>query len=312
MDRRQVILAGAAAASMATLGGAGQAQQPSPGDQNLRAPFPQGGPRPDPYLGKKKVLFVAYTSTGQQTAHEASTTRSMAVLSEALRRAGFAVFLHTDTKNITKGEVWGTGDYAKGGKKQSRGRNIDFFDGIIFYVNGEPDLNDEGRRALLSFLRDDGKGLVGIHTATSAGYYWPEYGKMIGGYFDNHPWNIVDAKVIVERPDFPGMQAFVAHPRVTDEMYAMTAEPFSRQDVDVLMRLDPASVDMKNPQVHRNDADLPQAWIKNYGKGRVFYSALGHPESSWDDPRVVEMYVEAAKWATGVTTYQVRPHPRPA
>lgn len=270
---------------------------------------PPRGPRPDPYAGKTKVLFIADTSTGNQVAHD-STSHAMAAMEGVLRKNNLVVFLRTDMKAITKGEVWGAGDYAQGGKKQSKGRNLDFFDVVVFYVNGEPALDAQQHKDLLAFI-SEGKGFVGIHTATAAGYAWPDYGRMIGGYFDNHPWNIVDSTVIVERPDFPGMAGFVANPQVRDEMYAMTPEPYSRKDADVLMRLDTSKLDMANPQVHRTDGDFPQAWIKTYGKGRVFYSALGHPDAAWDDPRVQTMYLEAIKWAAGLTPYAVRPHPLP-
>jgi type 1 glutamine amidotransferase len=49
-----------------------------------------------------------------------------------------------------------------------------------------------------------------------------------------------------------------------------------------------------------------------YGKGRVFYSTLGHTEESWDDPDVRKMYFEAIKWVLGMTEGSVASHPRPA
>ena len=45
-----------------------------------------------------------------------------------------------------------------------------------------------------------------MHSATITFTSWPEYGEMIGGYFDEHPWGTFDAPIIVEDPDFPGMQ----------------------------------------------------------------------------------------------------------
>lgn len=310
VDRRRVLLSAAAAA--ASLGGGALAQPPggqAPAGQAGGPGGPPRVPRPDPYAGKTKVLFIADTSTGNQVAHD-GTTHAMAAMELAARRTSdVAMFLHTDMRLVSKDEVWGAGDYAKGGKKQSRGRNLDFFDVVVMYVNGEPNLDDRRRQDLLDFIGKDGKGFVGVHTATSAGYYWPEWGQMIGGYFDNHPWGVVDSTVIVERPEFPGMAGFVADPRVRDEMYAMTAEPFSRKNVDVLMRLDTSKLDMTNPQIHRTDGDFPQAWVKNYGKGRVFYSALGHPDAAWDDPRVQTMYLEAIRWAAGKIAYTPRPHP---
>ena len=67
------------------------------------------------------------------------------------------------------------------------------------------------KKDLLSFVHDDGKGFVGVHSAIDTFYKWPEYGEMIGGYFNDHPWGVFDAPVIVEDPEFPGMQAFRAN-----------------------------------------------------------------------------------------------------
>jgi type 1 glutamine amidotransferase len=65
----------------------------------------------------------------------------------------------------------------------------------------------------------------------------------------------------------------------------------------VLARLDASKLDLKAPLVHRKDADFPVAWTKSYGKGRVFYSTLGHPRELWDTPWLQQMYFEALKWA---------------
>jgi len=54
------------------------------------------------------------------------------------------------------------------------------------------------------------------------------------------------------------------------------------------------------------------AYSKMYGKGRVFYSTLGHTPESWDDPDIQKMYFEAIRWALGMTEGSTTPHPRPA
>jgi type 1 glutamine amidotransferase len=53
---------------------------------------------------------------------------------------------------------------------------------------------------------DEGKGFIGIHSATITFTKWPAYGEMICGYFDEHPWGTIAAPVIVEDPAFPGMK----------------------------------------------------------------------------------------------------------
>ena len=49
-----------------------------------------------------------------------------------------------------------------------------------------------------------------------------------------------------------------------------------------------------------------------YGKGRVYYSTLGHPKDNWDDPRLQKMYTEAIKWAMGLESADITPQPAPA
>ena len=159
-------------------------------------------------------------------------------------------------------------------------------------------------------MAKQGKGFIGIHTATATAYSWPEYGEMLGGVFDNHPWMITDAKVIIERPDFPAMKGWKTGMTFRDEHYQMKLNPYSRDKVDVLARIDPGSVDLKAPMVHRADADFPVAWIKSYGKGRVFYTGLGHTDASWDDPRIRSMMREAVTWAI-IGGQEPRPHPLP-
>jgi len=75
----------------------------------------------------------------------------------------------------------------------------------------------------------------------------------------------------------------------------------------VLAHLDASKLDLKNPRVHRTDGDFPVAWAKMYGKGRVFYSTLGHATESWDNPQLQKMYFEAIKWAMGLTDGETRP-----
>ena len=94
-----------------------------------------------------------------------------------------------------------------------------------------------------------------------------------------------------------------------DEIYQI--KNFSRENVRVLMRLDSSKLDLNNPRVHREDLDFAVTWAKMYGKGRVYYSTLGHVEQNWDDPRLQKMYVEAIRWATGMVDADVTPRPAP-
>jgi type 1 glutamine amidotransferase len=96
---------------------------------------------------------------------------------------------------------------------------------------------------------------------------------------------------------------------VHDEIYQI--KDFSRDRVRVLMRLDESKIDLQRRNVKRADKDFAVTWVRNYGKGRVFYSTLGHREDSWDRKDVQTMWLEAVKWAMGLTQGDATPRPRP-
>jgi type 1 glutamine amidotransferase len=182
-------------------------------------------------------------------------------------------------------------------------------DAIFFLGHREIALDDSQKAELLSFVKDDGKGFVAAHTATTAFLTWPEFGEMIGGRYDGHPWGSATGTIINEDPSFPATRHFGAAPfTFTDEFYQ--AKDYSRDKLRVLLRLDVSKMP-PNDEVHRTDGDFPLVWAKMYGKGRVFYSALGHAASTWDDRDIDQMYFEAIKWAMGLTDADVTPRALP-
>ena len=118
---------------------------------------------------------------------------------------------------------------------------------------------------LLSFIHDDGKGFIGVHSATITFTEWPEYGEMIGGYFDEHPWGTFDAPLIVEDPAFQECSSGRAHSCCGTKSTSCATIPANK--VRVLMRLDPSKLDLSNPKVHRTDRDFAVTWVRAYGKG---------------------------------------------
>jgi uncharacterized protein len=158
---------------------------------------------------------------------------------------------------------------------------------------------DESQKAdFLSFIRDDGKGFIGIHSATITFVSWPEYGKLIGGYFDGHPWGEFQAPLVVEDATFPGMKYLTKSFTMKDEIYQI--KDFSRDNVRVLLRLDADKVDLSKKGIHRKDKDFAVVWAKNYGKGRVLYNGLGHTQEVWDRPDIQKMWVEMVQWSMGI------------
>jgi len=81
--------------------------------------------------------------------------------------------------------------------------------------------------------------------------------------------------------------------------------------VRVLLSMDASKLDLQRKGVKRTDRDFAIAWIRKYGNGRVFYSTLGHREDSWDRPDVQKMWLEAVKWAMGMTEADAMPRPKP-
>ena len=243
-----------------------------------------------------KRLLVLGEEKGYR--HEA-VSHAMATIERLGRESGLWVTtIRTDTEVLTKQKL------------EYNAKNLNDFDAVLFYTGGELEMKPEQKASLLSFVHDDGKGFIGVHSATITFTSWPEYGEMIGGYFDEHPWVTFDAPIIVEDPNFPGMQPWPKSFILKDEIYQM--KDYSRDKVRVLMRLDASKLDLNNPHVHRKDRDFAVTWAKTYGKGRVFYSTLGHVEQNWDDPRFQKMYLEAIKWAMGLVDADVTPRPLPA
>jgi len=203
--------------------------------------------------------------------------------------------IRTDTEALTKNKL------------EYNARNLNDFDAVLFFTGGELEMDAQQKTDFLSFVRDDGKGFVGVHSATITFTEWPEFGELIGGYFDEHPWGTFEAPILVEDPSFPGMQPWPHSFLLRDEVYQI--KNYSRDKVRVLMRLDPAKLDLKNKKVHRTDGDFAVTWAKSFGRGRVFYSSLGHVSENWDDPRLQKMYSEAIKWALGLTEANATPRP---
>jgi uncharacterized protein len=225
----------------------------------------------------------------------------------------FDTYIHTDIQLLTKHPIVfpETSTVPDVHGNDVNYKTLNDFDAIFFYGIGELELTDQQKTDLLSFIKEDGKGFIGCHTAITAFYKWPEYGEMIGGYFDDHPWTTFDAPIIVEDTKFPAMKAFPREFTVRDEIYQV--KNFSRDRVRVLARLDETKLDFtNNTRVHRADKDFAVAWARDYGKGRVFYSTFGHTDESWDDPRMQTMWLEAIKWGMGLTKADATPRPRPA
>jgi uncharacterized protein len=185
-------------------------------------------------------------------------------------------------------------DYTQDSRSVINDENLKKYDAVFFYTTGELPLSDAQKSDLLAFVKS-GKGFGGSHCATDTFYKWKEYGELIGAYFDGHPWH-EKIRVIVEDKKHGATKHLGDSFEITDEIYQFRT-PYARDKVHVLMKLDMDSV--KN-QGKRKDGDNALSWTHEYGKGRVFYTALGHREEVWNDPRFQQHVIGGLRYMFGM------------
>lgn len=161
---------------------------------------------------------------------------------------------------------------------------------------------------LMAFIKS-GKGFVGIHAATDTCYEWKEYGKMINGYFDGHPWNantLVSIKVEPGEENHPLVAMFEGRNIEFPEEIYQLKDPYDSKAVHMLLRLDTGKTDMTLKGIKRTDGDFGISWARNWDKGRVFYSSLGHNHEIYWNPKVLRHYLAGIQWALGDYQVEVR------
>jgi type 1 glutamine amidotransferase len=169
---------------------------------------------------------------------------------------------------------------------------LEGYQGVVFYTTGELGID---REALIDFVKGGG-GFAGIHSATDTLYKYAPYGELVGGYFDGHPWH-EKVTIRVEDRQHPATAHLGESFELTDEIYQF--RDWDRSKLHVLLSLDAAKVDLTRKGVKRTDRDFGLAWTDTLGKGRVFYTALGHREEVWADPRFLTHLVNGIAWTVG-------------
>jgi type 1 glutamine amidotransferase len=179
-----------------------------------------------------------------------------------------------------------------------------FFNNTVGNLFEDPAL----RQSLIEFVYSGG-GLMGVH-GTSVAFTkwpgaiedWPEFGIMLGGRGANHKANDEHVFLKVEDPTHPITQPFGGDFDYRDEFFRVH-EPYSRNRVRVLLSIDTAKTDMTQTpslgKVERADNDYALAWVRQYGRGRVFYCGFAHHPSVFWDPKMLQFYLAAAQFALG-------------
>lgn len=190
------------------------------------------------------------------------------------------------------------------------------FDAFVFYTTGDltkdskdgsPNMSPEGKIAFLDAIKN-GKGFVGFHSAadTFHGTGWkhsellraPEevstpdpYHVMLGGEFIMHGKQNEKVSLRVIDDKFPGAAGFkdVAFP---EEWYSL--KMFSK-DLHAILVQD--TTQMKDAAYKRNS--YPETWLRMHGKGRVFYTSMGHRPDVWANDLFRTLIIGGLNWATG-------------
>ncbi len=156
--------------------------------------------------------------------------------------------------------------------------NLSRYDALIIYANHEKIAPDQ-EKALLDFV-DGGKGLVVLHCGSFCFLNSPKYIALVGGQFKSHGGEVF--QTVIDKPEHPalkGVESFEAW----DETYTHTK---LSDDKLVLMHRD------------ENGRAEPWTWVREQGKGRVFYTASGHDERVFGNPAFHKLVIAGIRWAT--------------
>lgn len=163
------------------------------------------------------------------------------------------------------------------------------------------------RKSLLDYVSGGG-GIVAYHFASGANRHWKEFHELLGATFTGHPWN-EEVGVAVEEPDHPLVAALAGKDfRLADEIYQF-GDPYSRDRLRVLLSIDTSTTNMGVKWIQREDNDFALAWVKSHGKGRVFFTSLGHRTELFWNPVLLQLYLDAIQFATGDLDAPTAPRP---
>ena len=163
---------------------------------------------------------------------------------------------------------------------------------LALFTIGETPFNPDQQRTILENVRSGRTSIVAIHSATDACYSWPEYGALVGGRFDGHPWTQTFTADVLD-PSHPACAHLGSEWRWHDEVYQFRD---LRSDARVLLRVRPGELDLSATGAREPEFGYPLAWCFNEGKGRVFSTSLGHFPLAWESPQYLKHLAGGLSW----------------
>lgn len=218
------------------------------------------------------VTQVAPYRDGPAGVH-AVLPQAATALSEIGALAGLSPRVITDVAGLDAGELAGGGV-------------------VALFTIGETPWSADQRRALSDGVRSGRLGLLGVHAATDACAAWDDYGRLLGGRFDGHPWT-QPFTVAVTGDAHPATAHLGTSFGWHDEVYLFRD---LRPDASVLLELAPGQLDMSVPGARTPPCGFPLAWCFTEGEGRVFYTALGHFPAAWENPTYLRHLAGGLEW----------------
>ena len=271
-----------------------------------------GSTRAQAPQARKKVLFLThaglYKHTSLQPAEEAVAEWGQTSGFDVTTLQGYT----QDSRNLDLSFL--TPDF------------LNSFDGLMLMTNGNLPFTPAQRQSIVDFVRN-GKALIGVHCATLTMYDYPEFGQLLGGYYLRSivPTDLIGKGKVgvlkVEDQAHPATRVLGSSWPLNEEFYEFghavwdasrptenvsavgrlhIQMPFSRDRVHVLLSLDTDKTDLSDiPNVPKGD--YPQSWTVNAGRGRTFYTTLGHRDDIWTHDAVFRAHVTGGiRWALGL------------
>lgn len=180
------------------------------------------------------------------------------------------------------------------------------------------------RAGLLRYVREGG-GLGGNHASSHASMDWPEFAEMLGAFPSAHLEPTEKAWLKLDDPHSPLNAGFGGKEFLyQDEYFRFTDPPYSRDKLHILLSIDVEKTDMAQMELPggpgkinlgREDSDYAVSWIREYGRGRVFYTVLGHNPTMFSTPEIASHMLGGLQFILGDlqadTTPSARGDPKP-
>ena len=176
--------------------------------------------------------------------------------------------------------------------------NLKQYRAVVFSnSNNEAFASEAQREAFKNYILKGG-GFAGIHSASGSERKWEWYWSMLGGTFNRHPkFQPFTVKVVDSR--HPATAKLGASFEWADECYYHHK---LNPDMHVLLSTDPAKIDDPKKATDAPETvagAIPLAWCHKVGKGRSFYTALGHKKEDYTNPLLYDQILGGIRWAMG-------------